>query len=85
MNPKFVIYRRDIVSYISLPIDTLLCFKIVKNKLVFDEKRKLPGRSFYIKKDVNSLKEFVTSKKFLKYQNLINTKEIITSLIEKLS
>ena len=81
MNKKFVVYRRDIVSNTSLPIDKLLCFKVDGNKLIFDKDRKFKGKSFYIKNDNDSLNKFLTDKKFRKYQNLINTQEIISSLI----
>ena len=84
MNPLFVIYRRDIISYSSMPITSLLCFKIIDNRLVLDEKRRLPGRSFYIKKDKESLTTFITSKKFSKYQKLSNATKLITSIINKM-
>lgn len=82
MNKKFIVYRRDIVSNTSYPVYKLLCFKIVDNKLKYDKDRKLNGRSFYIKNDKESLKIFLTNKRFRKYQSLSNTLEIISKLIK---
>ena len=82
MNKKFVVYRRDIVSNTSYPIDKLLCFKIVENKLVYDKDKRLNGKSFYIKNDKESLNKFIKEKKFKRFQNLENTIEIISKLLK---
>lgn len=77
--------RTDIASYVRYPKSMLLRLVVRQGRLTLDLQGNLPGRGFYLKKDLNSLETALKKKAFQRILHRPLNEEELSMLKEALS